>query len=291
MGTEHDAAATGRAPAARAASAEAPVVALEAVRFGYPGGPAVVDGVTAGLAAGRVTALIGPNGAGKSTLVRLMLGQLKPWSGRVRVAGREAAGLGPRELARRLSYVPQRPAVSFAFTVRQVVEMGRYAGGADAAAVAWALSLCGLEGLADRVFAHLSGGQQQRVLLARAVAQSAGGAAMLLDEPASGLDLAHLHRTLARLRGRAADGLAVLVVLHDLNLASAYADEVWLMDGGRLAAAGPRAARAGVRRAATGAGCRRRPIDLLGRPRRGSGGRRGLRRGYTVEVGVAGCGR
>lgn len=138
--------------------------------------------------------------------------------------------------------------MSFAFTVRQVVSMGRYAVGDRGGAVDRALEVCDLAGLDRRIYSELSGGQQQRVLLARAVAQSAGaGRVMLLDEPASGMDLKHVHQTMSLLRQIAHRGEAgvgpgdlpgVLVVLHDVNLAARYADDVWLLDEGALVAAG-----------------------------------------------------
>ncbi len=256
--------ATDTSPAARGGGA-APVAsgdcnrfvaALRAVTFGYQPGVPVIRSVTAGLAPGRVCALIGPNAAGKSTLLKLMLGQLDPWEGSVELAGQPVSALTPRQRAARVSYVPQKGAVSFAFTVDQVVAMGRYALGELDEAVERALALCDLTAERGRVFTELSGGQQQRVLLARAVAQSAGvGRVMLLDEPASGMDLWHAHQTMRLLRnlaqggpgeepGRAEDpgvpgGLGVLVVLHDVNLAARYADDVWLMDAGGLVAAGP----------------------------------------------------
>lgn len=218
-------------------------IAVEAVTFGYvPGGPAAVESVSAELAAGRVTALLGPNAAGKSTLLKLMLGQLEPWSGRVLLEGEAVGALPPRARARRVSYVPQRGSVSFAFTVREVVAMGRFAAGADGAsgwAVEQAIDACGLRGIERRVFAELSAGQQQAALVARAFAQAADtGRAMLLDEPGSSMDLRHAHALMRLLRERAAAGLAVLIVLHDINLAARYADDVWLMHEGRLAAAG-----------------------------------------------------
>ncbi|MEX2388646.1 MAG: ABC transporter ATP-binding protein, partial [Phycisphaeraceae bacterium] len=184
-----------------------------------------------------------PNAAGKSTLVKLMLGQLEPWAGEVSVNGQAVTALPARQRARWLSYVPQRGGVQFAFSVREVVAMGRFASagrGEDrGVAIDAALAACDLGDVADRVFAELSGGQQQRVLIARAFAQSADeGRAMLLDEPGSHLDLRHLHGMMRLMREQAARGLAVLVVLHDLNLAARYADEVWLMDGGCLVASG-----------------------------------------------------
>ncbi len=221
------------------APATGPVMRVHGLRFGYQPGRAVIEAMEAELAPGRLVALIGPNAAGKTTLLRLLLGQLEPWSGRVEVGGRAVAELSARRRAAWLSYVPQRGGAGFAFTVRQVVAMGRYATGPDAAAVERALDACDLTDLAERVYQELSAGQQQRVLLARAVAQSdGGGRAMLLDEPVSSMDLWHAHRTMQRLVQWTRGGPAALVVLHDLNLAARYADDVWLMDRGRLVAAG-----------------------------------------------------
>lgn len=226
------------------ATAIAPAMRIDGVTFGYRAETSVVEGLSADLVAGRLTALIGPNAAGKSTLLKLMLGQLEPWSGSVTLGDRSIEAMREGERAAAISYVPQRGALSFAFTVRQVVAMGRFAVGRDDRAVAAAIEACDLGELSDRVYAQLSGGQQQRVLLARAMAQAwsdpaspRSGRVMLLDEPTASADLWHIHRTMARLRDLTASGLAVLVVLHDLNLASRYADEVWLMDGGRLLAA------------------------------------------------------
>lgn len=212
---------------------------VDSLTFGYARDAPVVQSVSASLAAGRLCALIGPNAAGKSTLLRLMLGHLAPWSGTVRVTGQPVRNLKSSQLASWISYVPQRGAADFAFTVSQVVAMGRTMHRADRAAVESAIESCGLGPLRDRVYAHLSAGQQQRVMLARAVAQSTGGGrVMLLDEPASMMDLWHVHRTMQLLVDLARSGLAVLAVLHDLNLAARYADQVWLMNDGCLAACG-----------------------------------------------------
>lgn len=217
-----------------------PILLLRQVKFGYDPGAVVVDGFSAALRPGRVTTLVGPNAAGKTTLLRLILGLARPWSGSIEFDGVDVFGMSAKLRARRMSYVPQRPGVRFAFTVRQVVAMGGHAAGADRTQqIDQAIEEAGLEGLSGRVFAELSGGQQQRVLLARAQVQSAeGGRVMLLDEPGSHLDLHHRHATMRRLRELAGRGLAVLVVLHDLDLAARYADDAWLMDGGKLVAAG-----------------------------------------------------
>jgi iron complex transport system ATP-binding protein len=219
---------------------EAPsAVSLRDLEFGYESGRAVFSGVNAELGAGRFCALIGPNGAGKTTLLKLLLGVLQPRRGEVRVAGELVARLRPGRRAALVAYVPQRSAATFAFSVEEVAAMGRFALEADGGALEAALAACEVESLRSKPFSELSVGEQQRVLLARAMAQAAGeGKVLLLDEPVSAMDLAHVHRTLARLRGLVVRGLAVLVVLQDLNLAARYADDVWLLAGGRLAAAG-----------------------------------------------------
>lgn len=217
-----------------------PVMQLDRVRFGYDKTRTIIHDVQSRLDAGRLCALIGPNAVGKSTLLRLMLGLCRPWSGTIKLQNQDIENFGPSRKAARISYVPQRGGSQFAFTVRQVVEMGRHALKPDADAVASALHLVSLNALADRVYAQLSAGQQQRVLLARAVAQASGqGCVILLDEPTSALDLRHAHQTMMQLKNLTRSGLAVLVVLHDINLAARYADVVWLMHKGRLTAAGP----------------------------------------------------
>jgi iron complex transport system ATP-binding protein len=213
---------------------------IEQVSFAYDGRSLVVAGVSAALTPGKLCALIGPNASGKTTLMRLIMGQVAPTQGAVRIAGRDVASMLPRDRAAAVSYVPQKGMVSFAFTVEQVVAMGRFALKRDQAAIDQALAWTDLSQHRGREYQQLSAGQQQRVLLARAIAQSIGaGRLMLLDEPASMMDLWHVHRTMGTLRELTRQGMAVLVVLHDLNLAARYADEAWLLDGGRLIAAGP----------------------------------------------------
>ena len=222
-------------------TSQTPAILLKQVRFGYDHAVPVVEGIDAALMPGRVTALVGPNAAGKTTLLKLMLGLLRPWSGSVEVDGQPIHALTPPMRARWLSYVPQRPGVRFAFTVRQVIAMGTHGSGGRASSllVDQVIEEAGLNDIAERVFMQLSGGQQQRVLMARSEVQAAGqGRAMLLDEPGSHMDLHHRHALMQRLRTIAERGLAVLVVLHDLDLAVRYADDVWLMDGGGLKAAG-----------------------------------------------------
>jgi len=226
---------------------------LADVSFAYPGGEPVVREVTAAVGAGTLHVILGPNAAGKSTLLRLMLGQLRPMSGRITLDGRRVHRIAPKRRAAMLAYVPQRSTVSFGFTVRQIIAMGRFALPANPQAIGNAIERCDLTALVDRPFPELSVGQQQRVLLARAIAQSSslaesttsgggtsrgGGRVVLLDEPVSAMDLAHAHRVMTTLREMVAGGLAGVVVLHDLNLAAMYADVVWLMHEGRLVKAG-----------------------------------------------------
>ena len=233
------------------------------VSFSYKKGPAVVRDVTCRVAPGRVTVLLGPNAAGKSTLLALLLGRLVPGRGRVTLLGRDVHAWDPRERARRMAYVPQRGDAGFAFSVREMVGMGlhpareaagwrRWRRAEDSAkgdaAVDQALRDWDLAQLSERAFTHLSGGQQQRVLLARAAVQIIAGdrrataeRAMLLDEPSNSLDLRHVHAMMVKVRAMTTaegGGMAALVVLHDLNLASRYADDVWLMHEGHLVAAG-----------------------------------------------------
>lgn len=208
----------------------------------------VVAGVTAHIHPGEMVGLLGPNGAGKSTLLRLAAGLLRPRQGVVRVAGRDAAGLARREAARRIAFVPQEFTVQFAYTVRQVVELGRtpHLGAlgvirpADTAAVSAALKATHVEHLAGRIFNALSGGERQRVLLALALAQES--AMLLLDEPTAHLDIKHQIGLLDLLTHLNAErGLTVVAALHDLNLAARYFPRLMLLRT-TLVADGPPAA-------------------------------------------------
>ncbi len=198
-----------------------------------------LQGVTADAAPGRITAVLGPNAAGKSTLLRCVIGGLSPAVGCVLIDGEPAHQLPTRQLASRIAYVPQRPQVSAAFTVREVVELGRYALAASRRRIDDALGELDLKEIADRPFPALSVGQQQRATLARAVAQLAVDGHLVLDEPASAMDLRHVRRSTELLRRLADGGATVLVAMHDLTLAVSLADECWLLDHGRLVAAGP----------------------------------------------------
>lgn len=213
---------------------------IAAESLGHRFGPvAALDGVTIEAAPGRITAIIGPNAAGKTTLLRCLIGGLRPTEGRALIDGEPAHRQSGRALARRVAYVAQRSVVSAGFTVREVVELGRYALPPSRAAVEQALDQLDLRAVADRPYPALSVGQQQRAALARAVAQLGPDGHLVLDEPTSAMDLRHVRDAARLLRGLADAGATVITALHDLALAAAISDDCWLMDAGRLAAGGP----------------------------------------------------
>lgn len=227
-----------------------PLVQATGVSFRYHHGAREALGdFTAAWHAGEVCALVGPNGSGKTTLVSLLSGALSPNSGHIRWEGQSLAKLGPTELACRRAVLPQSPRLDFGFTVEEVVALGRFPYGdrperrEDRARIDAALAEVGLEAMRDRPFPRLSRGEKQRAQLARILTQlpssDLGRAALFLDEPINHLDLEHQHSTLAIARRRADEGMLVIAVLHDLNLALRYADRVLVLDQGVLRADGP----------------------------------------------------
>lgn len=205
------------------------------------GGADILRDISLDIGFGRVVALVGPNGAGKSSLMGIMAGDVRPASGDVLLDGRSLGTLRPSELARMRSVLLQENRVAFAFTAHEVVEMGRApwqgAGdGSDDVAIAEAMAAADVAHLAERTYASLSGGEKARVSLARVLAQETP--VVLLDEPTAALDLRHQEDVLRIARRLAAAGRAVVVVLHDLSLAAAYADQVAMVADGTLAAFG-----------------------------------------------------
>ncbi|WP_067563355.1 heme ABC transporter ATP-binding protein [Nocardia acidivorans] len=207
------------------------------------GGNRVLDGVDFEVVAGQIVALVGPNGAGKSTLLAALAGELAPSEGTVELDGQPLTDWAPLDMARRRAVLPQNHTVGFPFTAREVVAMGRAPWArtdrqdADDTVIAAALAATDVEHLAARAFPALSGGERARVALARVLAQDT--ATLLLDEPTAALDLGHQEQVLHLARARATAGAAVVVVLHDLGVAAAYADRVAVLDSGRIAADGP----------------------------------------------------
>lgn len=217
-----------------------PRLHLDQVHFAF-GAREVLHGVSLSVAAGECLAVLGPNGAGKSTLLRVASGYLAPSAGSVRLDGEDLARLPRRAAARRIAGVSAHESFELPFRVREAVLLGRLpwrgAFGAlspsDEAAVEAALAAADLTALAERVLPSLSSGERQRVALARALVQRPD--VLLLDEPTAHLDLGQQVRTLDVVRAESrARGVAVLAVLHDVNLAGGWADRIALLDGGRL---------------------------------------------------------
>lgn len=215
------------------------------------GSATLLDDVSILVRPGEIVAVAGPNGAGKSTLVSVLAGDRRPSAGVVSLDGRSLGDWPGGDLARRRAVMSTDHAVAFAFTAAEVAMMGRLPlhGGDpsndDRDVIDDMLAGVDCRHLADRIFATLSSGERQRVQLARAIAQvtdasgnRGAGRFLLLDEPTSSLDPAHQHTAMRLLREVADSGLGVLAVLHDLNLAAAYADRVVLMHDARVAADG-----------------------------------------------------
>jgi iron complex transport system ATP-binding protein len=216
---------------------------VNGVHFSY-GGRKTLTGITFGAEGGEVTSIIGPNGSGKTTLLKCINKILKPRQGIIRIDGRDIAGIATRDLARQMSYVPPGVSAAFPLTVFDTVLLGRRpylnwnVGESDQEITARTLVMLGLEDLAGRYLNELSSGQRQKVILARALAQQPG--LLLLDEPTSNLDLKHQLEVLAFLseRVRGEDRIAVLMIVHDLNLAARFSDRIILMNQGTIHASG-----------------------------------------------------
>ncbi len=217
--------------------------ALRNVTFGYDR-RVVVDDVSFDVRPGEFLGIIGPNGSGKSTLLRLMSGLLRRGGGELSIDGRSIERYRRRELSRMLAVVPQETAIAFPFSVMEVVLFGRtphfggfgFEGDRDLAAARRAMERTDTTALAGRAITELSGGERQRVVLARALAQEPRY--LLLDEPAAFLDIRHEVEMYDLLRDLQREGMTVVTVLHDLNLAALYCERVVLLDQGRVAMAG-----------------------------------------------------
>jgi iron complex transport system ATP-binding protein len=221
-----------------------PAIAAEGLGYDYGRG-AVLEDVTLAVGTGEIVGVIGPNGGGKTTLVRLLAGVLRARTGHVSLGGTRLETLARRDIARRLAVVPQDSALEFPFTALEVVLMGRaphlpplaFPRAHDLEVARAAMARLEVGALEDRALLALSGGERQRVLLARALAQEPR--VLLLDEPTTHLDLRHQTGIYDTVRGLArGDGVAVLSVLHDLNLAGLYCDRLILLAGGRVVAVG-----------------------------------------------------
>lgn len=219
-------------------------LAAQAISVLY-GARRALDGVSCALQPGELLGIIGPNGSGKSTLIRTLAGVRRPDSGAVLLDGRPVADLDRRARARCIALVPQETRLSFPLSVRELVLLGRsphtgpfgWEGEADFRIAERAMQRMDVAALALRPVAELSGGERQRVVLARALAQEPR--VLLLDEPTSFLDLRHTVILLDLVRDLCREeGVALGIVLHDLNLAAMYCDRLLLLSEGKCHAEG-----------------------------------------------------
>jgi len=213
------------------------------------GSKRIISNVDFEMRPGEVAAIVGPNGSGKTTFLKAMSGDL-PYAGRIAINNRDLAALKSWEAAAMRAVLPQATALSFPFTVREIVKLGLMGGrsgalpGEDDRLPERALSRVDLDGFAGRFYQELSGGEQQRVQLARVLCQvwapvlDGKPRYLFLDEPVSSLDIKHQLIIMDIARDFARRGGGVVAILHDLNLTAMYADRIFVMHRGKLAAAG-----------------------------------------------------
>ncbi len=225
---------------------ESTILRARGIRYGFDAAADFLGPVNLDLKAGTFAAIVGPNGAGKSTLMRLLAGLRKPRAGLIHLADRAIEQMRPIERARLLAFLPQRPLAPLSATVEEIVRLGRFPhrplrlfeSAGDLAVVRSVMEETQTAGLSHRTMETLSGGEAQRVHLAAALAQRPR--VLMLDEPTADLDVHHQIAIFAALRDWARNnGLAVLAVTHDLNLASRFCDDVTLLDTGKVVAQGP----------------------------------------------------
>lgn len=206
-------------------------------------------GISFSVEKGEFVAILGPNGSGKSTLLNILSGVYKPTRGEVSIQGENIGKFSRKEIARRISYVPQNVMIDFPFTCREIVLMGRFAhlsglgieSSADLDIAKKAMEMTGITEIADRMIHHLSGGERQRVFIAQAVA--AQPQILMLDEPVSSLDIRYKVQILNLLKKlNIQQKITIVAILHDLNLALQYCDRVIALKQGKLVREGEPAA-------------------------------------------------
>ncbi|MEM8836295.1 MAG: ABC transporter ATP-binding protein [Planctomycetota bacterium] len=238
------------------------------------GGDPVLHGISLRIERGRRVAIVGPNGSGKSTLLRTMASLMRPTSGRVTLDGRNVRAIPPRERAQQIACLPQSPQAPPGTSVRELVAMGRSpALGVwgrlaehDRTIIDESIAMCDLGSLADRPLTDLSGGERQRAWIAMALAQRPK--ILLLDEPTAALDIHHQLEVIDRLHALAGElDMGIVVVLHELDLASRFAERVVVLSDGRVAAddAPGEALSAGVIRRVFRVSVARVPAGVAGR--------------------------
>ena len=218
---------------------------VELEKVGYRIGQKwIVRDIDLKIESGTFWAFVGPNGAGKSTLLRLISGELSPQRGEIRLFGHDISAYSPQELARSRAYLQQKREVNFPFRASEIVLLGRYPhlDGAKETSEDWAIARKSMkrveaDAFADRFYSTLSGGEASRVDLARILAQEPQ--LFLLDEPTNHLDPRHQVQILDLCRSITASGKSVIAAIHDLNLASMYADKALMLRDGNAVAVGP----------------------------------------------------
>ena len=208
----------------------------------------LLEAVSVAVDSGEVLGIIGPNGSGKTSLLRTISGDIALTSGAISMAGQPVEQIHAQQRACQLAVLPQLSSLNFPFTVEEVVALSRIPHSTgrrcDRRIVEEALKAMDIVYLKKRLYTHLSGGEKQRVQLARVMAQvwrsedAPRGRLLLLDEPTSALDLGHQQQLMNVIRDFARQGVAIIMVVHDINLASRYADNVLALSGGRVAAYG-----------------------------------------------------
>lgn len=225
---------------------------MQVSQLSYKAGHKVIlDNISFTIPAGKVTIVLGPNGAGKSTLLRLLSGELHPTGGTIHLHNQPLQQIPPAAMARQRAVLTQQYALTLPFSCEEVVMMGRYPhfgnqpASQDQQIVTAAMEEMQVTHLRQRPFLTLSGGEQQRVQVARVLAQlwnqpdsATANKLLLLDEPTSSMDILHQHMLLTKAKQLAQQQYAVLIVLHDLNLAAQFADTLVLLQNGKLAASG-----------------------------------------------------
>ncbi len=221
------------------------VIAATGLGFSYQASGFALGPLDVSLSAGEILGIVGPNGAGKTTLLRLLNGFLRPHSGLIALNGERLSALKARTIARSIAFVPHQAPATFPYRALEIVLMGRLPHlaplrsekASDEQVARRAMMETDTAHLADRYFGELSGGERQRVMIAMALAQEPR--VLLLDEPTSHLDIKHVASVFDVLVSLAkGQGLAVAAVLHDLNLASGYCDQLLMMASGKAEALG-----------------------------------------------------
>lgn len=219
------------------------MIALKNVCYSY-GRHAFIEELTCKLGDGRITGLLGANGSGKSTIMRLCTGLLRPKAGVIAIDGRSIRDFSPKELAREAAFLPQARPVP-ALSVRGLAANGRFPylgitrklSQEDEAAVDRALEITGLTGMADRELQTLSGGERQKAYIAMLIAQ--GAQHMLLDEPTTYLDVGYQLELMELMTEMKKLGRCVVMVLHDIDLAMQYCDDMLVVKDGKIIYGGP----------------------------------------------------